>query len=321
MNDKTKKLAVMPGTPEWDAVFECFAGSARQRTMRDCLISGRPYHVEIEQPWPRQHEPAKRERTVRHETIDDVADRLERRAEADAEDARRTKERHRSEHKRGAAAARAFDQVNSGNMPSVKGASDLGVITTHDPDEIKEVLDGKRAPEKVKPRAKLTNLRDDPVGLLHRRSQVSDLQLAGARTWQAHHDAAAIGGARAIDPAREKVDGGKLADPNTDARLAAMKALARIDGRLGVEGAMLVRRVLGEAMELQRVAAMMGDTRRSQCEYLGRRLRECLDTIVDACGLKADGPRRRSLADVHAEMAGVARAPELHRAVRRAKAG
>jgi hypothetical protein len=221
--------------------------------------------------------------------------------------------------KHDAARERAFDQVRAGQHPSLKGTGDLGIVHVHDPFELAEVIDGKRDPKDAKPRAKLTNLRDDPVGLLHRRGQVSDLQLAGARTWQAYHDAAAIGGARAIDPAREKVDGGKIADPNTDVRLAAMKALAKIDARLGAEGAMLVRRVLGEAMEIQRVAAVMGDVSEPGRKYVGRRLRECLDTIVDAIGLQAEGARPRTLRDVHAEMAQVARSPELHRAARRAK--
>lgn len=218
-----------------------------------------------------------------------------------------------------AARERAFDQVRAGQYPSLKGAGDLGIVHVHDPFELAEVMDGKRNPKDAKPRAKLTNLRDDPVGLLHRRNQVSDLQLAGARYWQAQHDAAAIGGARGIDPSREKVDGGKLADPNTDARLAAMKALARIDARLGQEGATLVRRVLGEAMEIQKVAAMTGETSERGRKYVGLRFRECLDTIVDAVGLQAEGAHRCTPHDVHADMARLSGSPELHRAVRRGR--
>lgn len=222
----------------------------------------------------------------------------------------------------GAARERAFDQVRAGERPSLKGTPNLGIVTVPDPYEVEAVINGRLPPDKAKPRAKLTNLRDDPVGRLHKRGQVSDLQLAAARYWQAQHDAAAIGGAKGIDLTAVRVDGGTGAyDPNTDHRLRAVKQLARIDARLGVEGAMLVRRVLGEAMEIQQVAASVGDTSARNQNYLGRRLRECLDTIADTVGLGTEGPKARGLRDVHAEMARVADEPELHRAVHRAKTG
>lgn len=125
------------------------------------------------------------------------------------------------------------------------------------------------------------SIRDDPLGRLHARGQVDEAQYQAGRRWQALYEAVEIGGARGIDPTREAVDGGRgAADGLTDARRKAAKDLARGDKELGVEGAQLVRMVLGERKFCRDVAAIWGAANDRSVDYVTRRLRSCLSTLA-----------------------------------------
>src|SRR6185312_4211828 len=101
-------------------------------------------------------------------------------------------------------------------------------IMIDDPFDVKQ----GRKPKPL--RAKLVNLRDDPIGQMAKRGQIEDEQLQAARKWQAVYDiAASIGGSRGIDPGAMKVDGGKFSEPINDTQFAAIKELERIDVLLG----------------------------------------------------------------------------------------
>jgi hypothetical protein len=67
-------------------------------------------------------------------------------------------------------------------------------------------------------------------------------------------------------------------------RLAFVRADARCLHRahraLGDQGYILVRNVIGENMSLQKAAELRGLRTRSEREYLGRRLRECLSCLA-----------------------------------------
>lgn len=222
------------------------------------------------------------------------------------DDTKAAKTAAKRKRKADAARERAFDDVIGGQAPSLDGLDDLDTRVVVDPHD-------------ARPRTKIVALRDDPIGLMKKRGQISPLQMEGARLWQARYDVAEIGGARGIDPMRIKVDGGALADPNTDARLRAMKDLAAVDRKLGLVGAALIRRVLGERLSVAKFAAMLGDDSKRSVLHLGFRLRECLDTIVAHFGLTVKGGPRREAPDQHTSLAEYAHAPELHRAVRAAR--
>lgn len=129
------------------------------------------------------------------------------------------------------------------------------------------------------------SLRDDPLARLHARHHIDDAQYAAGRAWQAFYEAAEIGGARAIDPTREPVDGGgRVPDPITDRQQHAVRELSRLGRALGEDGDALIRDVLGRRLFIEQVAAKREDFSEAGIKYLGRRFRECLETLARNMG-------------------------------------
>lgn len=129
------------------------------------------------------------------------------------------------------------------------------------------------------------SLRDDPLARLHVRSQIDDAQYAAGRHWQNLYEAAEIGGVRAMDTTKEPVDGGGfLTEPITDRQRDAARELGRLSRSLGQDGDALVRSVLGHRWFIEQIAAARGIESRRGIEYLGRRFRECLETLARELG-------------------------------------
>lgn len=202
----------------------------------------------------------------------------------------------------------ALAAVNEGHDPHINGAKDLGVMTVTDP------FDGE-------PRKKIIALRNDPLGHMHVKGYVDDVQLKAGRAYQRDYGQAEIGGARGIDPAVDKVDGGKFSEPDTDTRLAAQDELERIHAALGEYGRDLVGFVLGQNVQLAMVAQMWGLMAHHDYRALRRRFIECLDTIAIKKGYAparpAIGPRRKR--DHYDDLVQHSNNPLLHLAVMRAK--
>lgn len=330
-----RQIEIEPGTESWGAWIEHHKGTKTELVMVRCRHDARPFYAWTEFPPERARgdkvslakpaeaaKPATERAPIPEGAVDAIADRLLARAERDgvetsADVARREKLR-RIEHARERAAA----AVQSGYSPNLEDLDDVGIRMIDDPFEVKR----GRKPKPL--RAKLVNLRDDPVGQMAKREQITSLQLQAARHWQALHDVAAgVGGSRAIDPSAMKVDGGRFSDPINDLQIGSIKQLQQIDMNLGHIGATLVRRVLGERMTVAQVAVLLGEPceterqRQRESERLGWRLRECLDTLVDCMGLNATGARRR-IPRQYAETAALAQYadnPPLHRAVKQAR--
>jgi hypothetical protein len=113
-------------------------------------------------------------------------------------------------------------------------------------------------------------LRDDQLGRLHHRRQVSEAQYAAGRHWQRLFDQAAIGRIRSSGDLRDPVDGSpRYPDPLTDRQQQAMKALGQLDGLLGELGSAVVRAILAENMNYTQVARQWGDGSRASTEHIG----------------------------------------------------
>ena len=139
----------------------------------------------------------------------------------------------------------------------------------------------------------MRSLRDDPLAHLHDRKFIDDAQFMAGRSWQAHYERSGIGGVRAIDFTKEAVDGRRFMDALCDMQQAAVNRLARMDKELGQEGCALIRDVLGKGWGLSQCASARGlnhKTGSRDMDYLGRRLRECLDTLAVELGF-AGKPR------------------------------
>jgi hypothetical protein len=124
------------------------------------------------------------------------------------------------------------------------------------------------------------SLRGDLLSWLYSRKQIDDAQFNAGRLWEKYAELSEIGNVRAIDPAKEAVDGGKLPDVLTDKQIKAFKALKEAAVKLGAEGEGLVRHILGDGMSIAAAAAVRGLEKESGREYIGKRFRECLLTLA-----------------------------------------
>lgn len=124
------------------------------------------------------------------------------------------------------------------------------------------------------------SIRDNPLAALYSRSQIDSAQFSAGLKWQKYYDCAEIGAVKAIDPTQEVVDGGAAREMLTDRQVESFKALGAAQNRLGVEGAKLVRDILGLRMPISAAASGRGFYSEKEVKYVGRRFRECLETLA-----------------------------------------
>lgn len=126
----------------------------------------------------------------------------------------------------------------------------------------------------------IRSLRDDTLAYMHSHGQIDDAQLHAGREWQEYHENCEIGGARAIDPTKEAVDGGRFKEPDNSRYSAAFKALYEARKDLGVDGYQLIQDVLGSRTTLTEAAIARGHCSLADRKYVGRRFRECLESLA-----------------------------------------
>lgn len=299
---------ISPGTPQWDAWLAHYRGTKTYDRMLVCLADARPFLAIAEWPpdMPRAERLTRLQRqpdakslaavaraSVPEGAIDQIAHRLE--AKQNRDDAQRKANKQRNKHVARVENTldRAREAALAGNVPTINDTDVFGTVVVDDPDD------------RVR-RVKITSLKDDPIGQMHRRGQlltedekqkrvpqiVADARLAAARRWQALYERAEIGGARAIDPAKEPVDGGRFVEPDADSGISARDQLRALRPKLGmieftgssqrITGERLLIWVLGEKKTLGKVAEMIGIDRRHL--RLGHDLVATLDKA--ALGLK-----------------------------------
>lgn len=131
----------------------------------------------------------------------------------------------------------------------------------------------------------MRSLRDDPLGALHAAGQVDNVQYLSGRHWQKAYELAEIGGAKGFDYTRERVDGGKIPEPTiSDQQAMAFRDLSRARKALGDYGAAIVHDVLACHMTIKQCAHRRMMTREIELNFIGRRFRECLDTMAVVFG-------------------------------------
>lgn len=134
-----------------------------------------------------------------------------------------------------------------------------------------------------RPRVRVAaNLRDDRLGYMKARRQISESQFAAGRKFQLIHEQTLIGRIRAIDPTRDRVDGGRLPEAINDQQMTASREYDKARDRLGVEGHLLVVAVLLEGKSLEQLAteAVGHKANWYHVKKLSRRFRECLDSLA-----------------------------------------
>src|SRR6202171_1470023 len=135
----------------------------------------------------------------------------------------------------------------------------------------------------------LRSIRNDPLARMHTHRQIDEAQYRGGRAFQDDWEKAERG-PRAVDPAREYVDGGQAREPITEGQRKAVLRLNRAERELGADGSALVHDVLVQGMTMEQVGQRRGLRTQRWHDYFSRRLRECLDRLALLYGFATANP-------------------------------
>lgn len=164
------------------------------------------------------------------------------------------------------------------------------------------------------------SLRDDPLGRLHARRQITDCQHATGHYVQNLFELSAIGSIQAMDPGKEAVDGrGAFVEPITDSQRRAVLRLQEARQCLGARGYALVRAILSDRLFIEQIAASQGLTSDSERKFLGRRFREALEELAYEFGFAGRAPSAKRQRDEFTDASKHADSPKLRAAVNLAR--
>lgn len=152
-------------------------------------------------------------------------------------------------------------------LPGHNGQFKLGQKTVTDPYSGKEEV-------------KTVNTRHDALETLFARGAVSRAQKEAGDRIAALHMRAAGSGAKGIDYADDKVDGGGVWKDIPASQLDAMQQLARLSRVVGLVGYAVLIRVAADGCSLREVAVMMvgkDKPNKYECDYVSRTFKDALD--------------------------------------------
>ncbi len=132
----------------------------------------------------------------------------------------------------------------------------------------------------------LRTTRSDPLAKLHSRGQIDEAQYRGGRAFQNDWEKAERG-PQAVDPTRERVDGGHMREPITEGQRRAVVRLNRVEHELGADGTVLIHEVLILGMNMEQVGERRDLRGQRWKDYFARRFQECLDRLALFYGFAA----------------------------------
>lgn len=154
----------------------------------------------------------------------------------------------------------------------------------------------KEVPDPWEPGARISvpcNMRESPIEHMAARKRIDGAQKDAADRYRDLYERAQLGPLRAIDPVKEKLDGGGSGDAFSDGMLEAARELAATNRSLGRVAAALLIDVVGEGVTLDAMARRYPHLQDKRAQgYVTGRLIEALDQLVDRWGLIAEGRRR-----------------------------
>lgn len=127
-------------------------------------------------------------------------------------------------------------------------------------------------------------LRNDPLARLHSHHQIDEAQYMAGRAYQRDWETAERG-ARAIDPTKEAVDGGRLPEPITESQRTAAIRLNKANAAIGQIGSAIVHDMLIVGLTVDGVARKHGKLGQYQLRLLNQKFRESLDELAKFYGL------------------------------------
>ena len=160
----------------------------------------------------------------------------------------------------------------------------------------KVVRGRKEVPDPWEPGARISvpcNTRESPIEHMAARKRIHGAQKDAADRYRALYERAQLGPLRAMDPAKEKLDGGGAGDAFSDGMLDAARELAATNKGVGRVAAALLIDVVGEGVGLDVIAKRYPHLQDKRAQgYVTGRLIEALDQLVDRWGLIAKGTAR-----------------------------
>jgi hypothetical protein len=146
-------------------------------------------------------------------------------------------------------------------------------------------VDDPSAPRPGEPITVLRQLRSDPLARLHAHRQIDEAQYRAGRVFQRDCEIATRG-VRALDPTRERVDGGMMAAAVGDAQVRARKRLIAMEQVLGRTMHRVTHAVLVDGMSMETLAKALFDREGEVAvKYYGRLFRDALDLLAVEYGL------------------------------------
>lgn len=139
------------------------------------------------------------------------------------------------------------------------------------------------------------SIRDDPLIWMLHNKHINPAQFEAGRVWQDHHENSEIGPIQAIDPAKTKVDGGRMADPLPVRTLKAFNALAEADKVLGPLSAGLMRDILGRRLTISEAASGRGFYSRRAVQVISDHFKGGLEQLAIHWGLVQKHPQNLTL--------------------------
>lgn len=111
--------------------------------------------------------------------------------------------------------------------------------------------------------AVMRSIRDDILSRMEAAREIDRAQYDAGRLYQRHAFHAEIGNVQAMDPAKDKVDGGQIGTSDmTNEQVNAVRALGAARDALTPEGEMLVRRILVDRASFSKLATSDRDRTR-----------------------------------------------------------
>jgi len=147
--------------------------------------------------------------------------------------------------------------------------------------------------EPLKKATAAINVREHSLTYLHHLGVISTEQFLSGNEFRRHYEAAILGGFKAIDYSRIRVDGGVVAEPLTERVQRASKWLGEASSEPGIGriGYSILCRVAGEGETIRQVALTWpmnaGMSRQRMEGYIRGRLLEALDALIDYAGVIA----------------------------------
>lgn len=124
------------------------------------------------------------------------------------------------------------------------------------------------------------SLRDDPIERLHCRGMIDDAQRDAGKAYRDDLQLAEIGGARAIDPGKEAVDGGVPPEMYSEARSKATGRLLKAGVVLGLFAESIVRAVIEGNLFPGQVAEKRGFTAQRERDHYAWIFRKALEQLA-----------------------------------------